>query len=225
MFVYVIYQHGGPAKVGVSNNVRTRLHQLQNANPLKLTIWDAIEVSDGDALTIEREAHWALREDRMLGEWFNCSPEAAWAAVQAAVGAIRAGTLLRPPRTTSLDGVTALWRQKRLIPWHLAAARIYARAYDLRARQERPDAYVEVAHLERAVLAEFGAAALTLLRAVAGDGRRLRDLIQSSGYTHERAIDLLVLALEAVAKQADLPFRFSPKLTRRLLALNDRLAA
>jgi hypothetical protein len=90
--VYIIgRQHGGLVKVGVSHQPRCRMYNLQGSSGVQLYLfW---EEHHPNAETVERSAHSFLAPNRVMGEWFAVSPEAALDAVRAAISA-HAG---RPP--------------------------------------------------------------------------------------------------------------------------------
>ncbi len=58
-------------KVGVADNVRARVAQLQVGSPGPLRL--IVSLRDR-GFTIEREIHRHLQDDRHRGEWFNFSP-------------------------------------------------------------------------------------------------------------------------------------------------------
>ena len=56
-------------KVGRSNDVETRLAQLQTGNPRDLSVW----VKFPGTASLETELHRIFRDDRQRGEWFTVS--------------------------------------------------------------------------------------------------------------------------------------------------------
>lgn len=82
MIVYVI-SGGGYSKIGITKNVKTRLGQLQHANPVTLRIMKTIELPDDMAPVVEGMAHAFLRERKIKcrGEWFKVPWEIAGRAV------------------------------------------------------------------------------------------------------------------------------------------------
>jgi hypothetical protein len=48
-----------------------------------LRLYVAIEAFGGIAPAVERESHAALKQHRLNGEWFDCSPEIAEETVRA----------------------------------------------------------------------------------------------------------------------------------------------
>lgn len=85
-WVYVIcWRKRGPCKIGVALDPRSRLSELQVANPYKLHIWRAFGVM-GRALAFEaeRRALGRLYGRRLQGEWVdvtvNQAADTVWAA-------------------------------------------------------------------------------------------------------------------------------------------------
>src|SRR6185312_3073897 len=73
----------GHVKIGVSNSPNIRRDALQTGSSAELRV--AYSVFAGDsAYEVERGAHSLLFADRLQGEWFNVSAEAAIASVYAA---------------------------------------------------------------------------------------------------------------------------------------------
>lgn len=71
-YVYFIRDGLGHIKIGVATNVKTRIAQLQTANPMKLDYYYGMHVKTvDDAYEIERELHSKFSKDRLMGEWFN----------------------------------------------------------------------------------------------------------------------------------------------------------
>lgn len=76
-FLYVVREHGewGKSKVGVSQDPRQRLRELQTGNPARLELhWCA--VTPGTGYTIESAVKRTGEPLRASGEWFNISPSA-----------------------------------------------------------------------------------------------------------------------------------------------------
>lgn len=63
--------HGGPIKIGLTNEIKTRLHSIQTMSPVKLKVIATIE---GDYLT-EKALHQIFSKYRLYGEWFDPCPE------------------------------------------------------------------------------------------------------------------------------------------------------
>lgn len=73
--LYIISEgDDGPIKIGVSRNPRTRLTDLQIANPRQLTIFVTYTFVEEIAYECEVRLHEELAERRVRGEWFNIRP-------------------------------------------------------------------------------------------------------------------------------------------------------
>ena len=70
--VYFIYDTRA-VKIGVANNIDTRIKQLQTGNPYELQLLKFIETQD--PYTLEKRFHQLLDGKRMTGEWFDLTPE------------------------------------------------------------------------------------------------------------------------------------------------------
>lgn len=72
----------GPVKFGVSENPASRLSQLQtgNARPLVMAVYLRFPDREAAAL-IEVALQEVLAADRLVGEWFNISPQRGLAAL------------------------------------------------------------------------------------------------------------------------------------------------
>ena len=84
-FVYVIRKTlSGHIKVGIGADPRERLRALQtgSSEPLDLVYACAVKSNDGNA--IEFAAHDLMWKHRLVGEWFDTTPEMAVAAIAAA---------------------------------------------------------------------------------------------------------------------------------------------
>lgn len=90
-FVYVIKGQHGRSKIGITNNPTARMAQLRTASayPISFAFLGAAE--DASGALIEGEAHRILDRFRANGEWFDCAPELAIAAVNAAAATVGKG--------------------------------------------------------------------------------------------------------------------------------------
>jgi len=71
-YVYFIQGvHGGPIKIGYSNNLKRRLSVLQTSYPDKLHIIAYIPATQ----KFEHKLHKDLKRHRLYGEWFSPTPE------------------------------------------------------------------------------------------------------------------------------------------------------
>lgn len=128
MFVYVIGPSVGLQKIGFSSAPDNRCRKLQSTRSGKLKCWHRVAVPPEMARTAEQYAHALLAEDRVHGEWFDVSIDAAIAAVDQAISAVLAGgkpeDIIPKPKT-------------RLIAAHLS--RDVGRQLRQIAAQERTD--------------------------------------------------------------------------------------
>lgn len=70
-WIYFIQgKDGGPVKIGVANDPKKRLADLQRTSPVDLVI---IGARPGDTF-VERELHERFADFRLHGEWFEASP-------------------------------------------------------------------------------------------------------------------------------------------------------
>jgi hypothetical protein len=71
----------GPfSKIGISQDIKTRMSNLRNSNPYPVELRYAVGFLDRyDAAKVEHATHQILEEryERVSGEWFRISPEAA----------------------------------------------------------------------------------------------------------------------------------------------------
>jgi Meiotically up-regulated gene 113 len=84
-FVYVIRKTiSGHVKVGMGADPRERLSNLQtgSSEPLELVYACAVQSNDGNR--VEKAAHDIMWQKRLVGEWFDYTPEIAVAAIAAA---------------------------------------------------------------------------------------------------------------------------------------------
>ena len=71
-FVYIIGPTGGPFKVGISEDCKSRRSLLNVGNHLYLRLWYCYEAADeSEARTIERNIHYQYESHHIRGEWFN----------------------------------------------------------------------------------------------------------------------------------------------------------
>jgi hypothetical protein len=82
MYAYVISAGELHQKIGITQNLTSRLQALQTAHYHDLML--VFSVEDDEAEVIERWAHESLKERRLRGEWFLCSREDAVNAVRKA---------------------------------------------------------------------------------------------------------------------------------------------
>lgn len=80
--LYVIWNGAPPVKVGYSQDVRKRLAGLQTGRADTLSVYAQEAVETLDILSAEQAVHAMLKRYRLRGEWFDCHPEIALAAVR-----------------------------------------------------------------------------------------------------------------------------------------------
>jgi len=78
-FVYCIGSQDGPVKVGITQNLHSRLRVLQNASPKRLEIvWVFTADTKACAHEAEQWLHWRWAKRRLSGEWFDICAEDAY---------------------------------------------------------------------------------------------------------------------------------------------------
>jgi hypothetical protein len=75
--VYVLEGAAGICKIGIAEDVASRINALQTGHPEKLTLHLALPMYWEFVRPVERECHKILRGDRRSGEWFTISPHIA----------------------------------------------------------------------------------------------------------------------------------------------------
>jgi hypothetical protein len=107
-YVYVISGEHGRQKIGVSDNPRQRIKELQTGSPFPLNFEFVGEAENGNAGAIEVEAHFTLNQHKAPGgdEWFVVPPDVAVTAVMAA--AHRLGYRLKPVDPDGISGNAAV---------------------------------------------------------------------------------------------------------------------
>jgi hypothetical protein len=102
--IYVIAASpDGPSKIGVANNTKKRLAQLQTGSDKLLTIFNEEIVRATHTLALERLIHTQLGHKRLKGEWFDIN-------VEDAIAEVRFGII----RWESDDSLDRELRKKRL---------------------------------------------------------------------------------------------------------------
>jgi hypothetical protein len=112
--VYVITSPMGMQKVGMSRIVRNRLRALRKEYGNDLAVHSTVPVLESLMRTVERRAHDILAENKLGGEWFSVTPDAALEAVKVAteeLGAHRAEGLGEPPARFTMILQPALTHQ------------------------------------------------------------------------------------------------------------------
>lgn len=84
-FIYVIRKTiRGHVKVGIGADPRERLRNLQTGSSEPLEIVYTCAVASNDGNRVELAAHDIMWQKRLVGEWFDYTPEIAVAAIAAA---------------------------------------------------------------------------------------------------------------------------------------------
>jgi hypothetical protein len=122
-FIYVIDSGGMPptVKIGISSNPSARIAQLRTAStaPLAFAYIGALNCA---GYTIEHDAHRTLDRYRITGEWFNCAPAIAIAAIS--VAATHRGEPIASVDPARVDEIVAAvswnrpqWTIVRVLKW------------------------------------------------------------------------------------------------------------
>jgi hypothetical protein len=78
-FVYAIGDGHGHTKIGIANDIQSRIRSLQTGNAARLYLICYIAVESREAA--ERAESWChneLRDERLCGEWFSVYDDNAW---------------------------------------------------------------------------------------------------------------------------------------------------
>jgi hypothetical protein len=68
----------GPVKIGITKSMGGRLAALQTGNPAPLGVYFAADLDErGLAAGLEAVFHHVMASKRLVGEWFDMSPEEA----------------------------------------------------------------------------------------------------------------------------------------------------
>ena len=82
--IYVV-RDGEFAKIGIAADPIQRTADLQTGNPRALSIVHTVHVDRESAARVEAQAHFLLREQHVLGEWFRATDRQARKAVRQAI--------------------------------------------------------------------------------------------------------------------------------------------
>lgn len=82
--LYIIRQKNDKTiKIGISDDVRKRLSQLQTGNPNRLELLRTLDCGNREtALRIEQVLHKRYASKRLQGEWFQVEPEEVYADIR-----------------------------------------------------------------------------------------------------------------------------------------------
>ena len=73
---------GDHIKVGIANNVQSRILELQIGNPARIVkLWETVPMTRLEATRLERRVHQELADTRISGEWFECSADLAMSTI------------------------------------------------------------------------------------------------------------------------------------------------
>lgn len=81
-YVYVITDGCGASKIGIAEDVKKRLADIQIGSSVKLRLAYSIAVPYLAASIIEYRMHKLLRDRRLSGEWFFVAPRIAFDAIR-----------------------------------------------------------------------------------------------------------------------------------------------
>lgn len=84
VFLYVMYCKGF-AKIGITENVRTRVTSMQGGNPFPIEVIYAVPLRREVAIEAEQQALLALSDVHWLSDWFKTSRSHARFVVQSIV--------------------------------------------------------------------------------------------------------------------------------------------
>ena len=88
-FVYAVGDGHGHTKIGIANDIQSRIRSLQTGNSSRLYLICYVAVESRQmAERAESWCHNELRDERMCGEWFSVYDDNAWQALFDCVEAI-----------------------------------------------------------------------------------------------------------------------------------------
>ncbi len=80
-YVYVIIDGSGATKIGISDDPKKRLMELQVGSSIKLVLAYSIAVPYALASRIESQIHRSMKHLHLSGEWFFIDPTIAFKAI------------------------------------------------------------------------------------------------------------------------------------------------
>jgi hypothetical protein len=205
-FLYVIGRpESAPYKIGRSTDVYQRYMQLQSGSPDLLCIEHLAEVPPKDAVAAEKLAHELVAPYRLHGEWFHITSRYAAQTIEEAARRVNGGVLYEhkaPARRTPSDYLKTMYRNGRISQRQYEAGKRYRIVFEAAsagaAHRCSPEEVMALRSADAAVLESSGAAALTMLRRVAGEGGSLATLMKG-GVSHAKIVGVLTAALETTA--------------------------
>lgn len=100
-YIYIIRDGSGACKIGITDNPKQRLNELQIGSSVKLRIYNLIPVQAGKARRFESKIHRLLKNRRLQGEWFFVDPKIALEAILAVVMDVRNLDEIKVPKVPS----------------------------------------------------------------------------------------------------------------------------
>jgi hypothetical protein len=131
--VYIASAGPDRHKIGISQSPGGRLRALSGASGYKLVLVDAVKLAN--APSVERMAHWLLRDAKLYGEWFAVDAATAKGALREALERVNDGQsvpLAAPPKAPKVVR-EARWRN-----WLTDGERAEIAAFEAAELQLRP---------------------------------------------------------------------------------------
>lgn len=76
VLLYLIEESDGDCvKIGISDNPKARLSELQTGNPNNLLLRQTWEIKHDKPMFVEKQVHGTLKKFRVRGEWFTKDPD------------------------------------------------------------------------------------------------------------------------------------------------------
>ncbi len=120
-FIYIIEDGSGACKIGIAQDIKQRLCDLQVSSPIKLKIAYALRVPYAKARFFEGRIHKILKNRRLSGEWFYVHPDVAYDALHLVVNGLEKAQESQAARFAAVQGGTKIfcpqcthWRVIRL---------------------------------------------------------------------------------------------------------------
>jgi hypothetical protein len=190
--IYVVGVHENPVKIGIADNVETRVAGLQVGRPDPLVIFARLLVPTRCATKIERDCHVELSAHHRRGEWFNVHWSEAVKTVEQVAARVKAAD--RPRLSKDTEDLIRLIERKKVGPWANSAVMHYKSC--LRGAGKRG----ALAEMENVIVQASGLEGLSIFRIVMVDKRPLRLVFFGEPQLVQKAEDLLVSAINALTK-------------------------
>lgn len=186
--VYIVGISDNPVKVGIADDVATRLASLQVGCPDELRLFASFPYPWTVAAHVEAGAHQMLRQSHRRGEWFNVTSAEASRAVERVSGDLmarwRAGGFGRT------DSLLRLVADHDVSPWAFEVLHQYREA------KSNPTL---LQAMNRAILDAEGAAVLTTFQMFAAKGTALDTALARAPGTVHKALAATAKAINALA--------------------------